>query len=62
MTANQHLIIYAAPEHMPPPTLECSCGWKAIGDLANGRSYRDILQELLALWTAHTEQASASSG
>ena len=60
MTAGEHLIVYAAPVHVPPPTLECSCGWKTIGELADGRPYPDVLKELLARWMAHVEQATAS--
>jgi hypothetical protein len=62
MTASEHLIVYAAPEHVPPPTLECSCGWKTIGEPRDGLSYRDVLKELLARWMSHTEEATASSG
>jgi hypothetical protein len=60
MTTNEHLIVYAAPEHVPPPTLECSCGWKVIGEI--DRPYRDVLKELLAAWTSHTDQDAAPSG
>lgn len=60
MTDNQHLIVYAAPAHAPPPTLECSCGWSASAEHEDGTSYRDVLNKLLAQWMSHIDQASAS--
>jgi len=56
MSAEPHLIVYAAPAHETVPAVTCSCGWSASGDDAGSRAHRDVMYELLARWLDHVEE------
>jgi hypothetical protein len=63
MVPNQHTIVYAAPAHAPVWTVECSCGWAAIGpDGEDEASHQAVLRGLLGNWTDHVNEAAGNAG
>lgn len=57
MATDRHTIQYAAPAHLPPPRVECSCGWSTVG--SDAAAHENVLKELLTEWLEHAVDAEA---